>query len=270
MVNFGRKNIRRTNRYKRNRYRAPSVFSNQMIAMREVSLPSWFYKMMFFVVILIALVYFVFFSATFSVKDVFVEGNHFASTPAVSSFIPKGSNIFRLNTTNIKKNILLNVPEVKDLTIYRGIPNAVKVVVFERDARVLWQSGSDTYLLSSQGEIAKKVDSNENVSGVPKVIDLKNLPVKVGSKVASPNFINFILAIQNDLQPEVNIKPLDFSIEETTFDVNLATDSGFYVKFNSLRSPKSQIANLRKVMAAKKPDIHEYVDLRIDGWAYYK
>lgn len=262
MVNFRRKNRSRFNRYRGNRYRAPSVFSSNIRAVKEISIPAWVYKTIFFVLILVIMIYFVFYSKTFAVRDVIVEGNHFATTEAVSSFVPKHSNIFRLNLTETKKQILTNVPEVKDLTIYRGIPNAVKIVVFERDARVLWQSGNDVYFLSSQGEIAKKVNRDDKIAGVPKVIDTKNLPIKVGVRVVSASFINFILTIQNDLQPEANIKPLDFSIDETTFDVNLATDAGFYIKFNTLRSSKSQLNNLKSVLVAKRPDVHEYVDLR--------
>jgi hypothetical protein len=37
-----------------------------------------------------------------------------------------------------------------------------------------------------------------------------------------------------------------------------------------MRSSGKQLENLKKVLVEKRPDIKEYIDLRIDGWAYYK
>ena len=67
-----------------------------------------------------------------------------------------------------------------------------------------------------------------------------------------------------------NIKPTHFEVVETTFDVNLHTEAGFYVKFNTMRASAKQLDNLKKVLVKKREEVHEYVDLRIDGWAYYK
>jgi hypothetical protein len=115
-----------------------------------------------------------------------------------------------------------------------------------------------------------KLITGEEGRGLPKVIDKKNFSVSPGKKLVSPNFIAFIVNINQGFFNAVNIKPLDFEVDETTFDVVLRTEAGFYVKLNSLRSSKKQLENLKLVLVNKRPEIKEYVDIRIDGWAYYK
>lgn len=257
--------------FRRNRARhfsQPSIFNAKVNI--NYKLPPRFLKILFYLLIIFIVIYLLFFSRYFVVHEVMVEGNHFVSSDDIKSFIPENSNIFRLNIAATKKKIIAAKPEIKDLVIYRGIPNAIKIVVLERDGKIVWQSGSDLFLISSAGEVAEKIPLNEIPLNIPKVIDTKNLPTVIGAKLVSPNFVNFILTAYNTLYTEAGVKPLDFSVQETTFDINLQTDGGFYVKLNTLRSAETQISNLKKVLAEKRSDVHEYVDLRINGRAYYK
>jgi hypothetical protein len=139
----------------------------------------------------------------------------------------------------------------------------------EREGKISWQSGDSVYLVSDQGEVVRRIVGDEG-AGLSKIIDKTNLPVVPGTQLVSPNFIAFIVNINSNFYETVNIKPLDFEVGETTFDVVLKTDAGFYIKFNTLRSSKKQLENLKKVLVSKRQDIKEYVDIRVDGWAYYK
>jgi hypothetical protein len=133
----------------------------------------------------------------------------------------------------------------------------------------VWQAGEDKYLVSTQGEVMRKITS-EDTAKLPLIVDKKSIQVKAGDKIVSPNFIAFISNLNDGFFTTVNIKPTYFEVLETTFDVNLYTEAGFYIKLNSLRSSKKQLESLKTVLVEKRQDIHEYVDLRIDGWAYYK
>lgn len=251
-------------------YRNPMIFSGGRIEhAKKRTLPSIPIKYVLLGIILFVLIFFLFFSSQFQVKDVIVEGTNLVPADQIAALIPKGDNIFRLNTSQIEQDILNKFPEVKSVDIYRGIPNAIKAVVLERDGKLVWQSGENKYLVSSQGEVARLITGEEG-KDLPLVIDKKNVPVTTKETLVSPNFIAFIYNIWNGISDTVNIKPVNFSVNETTFDVDLLTDGGFYVKFNSLRSSKKQLDSLKKVVVEKRPDIHEYVDLRVDGWAYYK
>lgn len=252
------------------KYRNPSIFkTSKLKPKKEITLPKISFKVIVYVLSAIIVIYFLFFSSKFKVRDVIVEGNKMVQEEKISSKIPKGKNILLFSTSRVEKQIQKDNPEIKNIQIYRGIPNAIKVVVLEHDCKLIWQTGDSSYLISSQGKIAKKINSDESYS-YPRVIDKKNIPVEVGQDLLSPNFVAFMTNIYNQLYNVTNVDPHDSEIYETTFDVNLTTDAGFYVKLNSLRSSAKQLDNLKKVLVAKRPEIHEYVDLRIDGWAYYK
>jgi len=229
-----------------------------------------FKKLKYFLCIAIFfyLIYFVFYSQRFYIKDVFIEGNNILSKDIILNEVSR-ANIFRLNVAALRAKLINRFPEIREVEIYRGIPNALKIVVNERDGRIVWQTEDRKYLVSSQGEVMRQIVAGEG-DNLPVVLDKKNLPIKTGEGLVSPNLIAFIVNIDAGLLSDVNLKPNHFEVNETTFDLNLYTDAGFYIKLNSLRSSKKQLDNLKLVMVEKRPDIHEYVDVRIDGWAYYK
>jgi len=252
------------------KYRRPSIFKGtELRQKKEFKLPRIPIKTLLWIIVLIAAVYYLFFSGKFLVKDVIVEGNKMVSSEKIAGGISKRQNILLFNISKAKKEILSDNPEIKNVEVYRGIPNAVKIVVLEHEGKMLWQSGDATYLVSSQGTVAKKLEPGETFD-LPKVVDKRAVPVQVGSNLLSASFVAFITNIQSQFFSTVNIKPTYFEVDETTFDVNLYTEAGFYVKLNSLRSSAKQLDNLKQVLIAKRDGIHEYVDLRIDGWAYYK
>ncbi|MEI7791982.1 MAG: FtsQ-type POTRA domain-containing protein [Candidatus Berkelbacteria bacterium] len=228
-----------------------------------------FFKFILFILVLIAIAWYLFISSKFIVKDVIVEGTNLLSKDQIAAMIPKNQNILLLDTKDVSNKISIKFPEVADVQIFRGLPDAIKIVILEKEGSIVWQSGGFKYLVSTQGEVARQIVGEEGAN-LPIVIDKRNLPIVEGQRIVSANFIVFVKNIYANFATETNIKPAYFEIDETTFDVNLYTDAGIYIKLNSLRSSNKQLENLKKVLVEKRPDIHEYVDLRIDGWAYYK
>lgn len=270
MVNYYQNNRSRVNR-RRKSYRSPLVYGASQ-TQGDFVLSKSVLKIIIFAGVLGASVYLVLFSSAFAVKDVIVEGNNLLLSEDVANAVPRGSNIFRLHNSKMKSGLLARFPEISDLEIYRGIPNAIKIVIQERDARLLWQTGEKKYIIDSQGEITREVVAGDEAKiGLPPlVMDQKNIFVQPGSKLLSPNFVSFVTNIHSQFYDVTNIKPGTLEVEETTFDVILRTEAGFFVKFNTMRSSRKQLDNLKKVLLEKRDEVHEYVDLRIDGWAYYK
>lgn len=228
-------------------------------------------RVLFVLATICLLAYLLLFSSVFKVDLVLIEGNKLIEKDQIERLIPKGENIFLLNKDELISQIIENVPEVSDVQIYKGIPNAVKVVILEHNESLIWKSEGKSYLISSEGYAYRDVtDKISDYSSLPRVEDNSNLKVVEGQKIVSPSFVAFIENIYSNFFNEVNIEPDYFSIEETTFDVNLKTKAGFLVKFDSLRSSKKQLDDLKRVLMEKRDQINEYVDLRIDGWAYYK
>lgn len=252
------------------KFRSPAIFSGGKVKeKKQIKIPKISYKLVLLLIVIALVLYYMFASGNFIISEVMVKGNNMISTEAIASEIPKGKNIFLLSSNTIEKKIKAANPEIQTVQVIKGIPNAIKVVVFEHDCKMIWQSGEKSYLISTQGMVAKEIKEGETYN-YPKVIDKKGISVEIGSGLLSPNFIAFINNIHSQFKEATNISPLHFEVEETTFDVNLFTEAGFYVKLNTMRSSAKQLENLKKVLVEKRNDVHEYVDLRIDGWAYYK
>jgi cell division septal protein FtsQ len=254
-------------------YRTPSVFSgSKKLEPKKIGRPALTFsqfKKIVLASIVISSIWLFFFSSYFSIKDVFVEGNQLVSKGVIAAYASTGDNIFRFKINDTKNKLLTEHPEIKDVLIYKGIPNAIKIVVLEEDPKVVWQTNDKKYLISSQGKVAKEIPTDE-FKDLPLIMDKKNIAVVPGQKLVSPNFIAFLQNINNQFFDQTNIKINHFEVQDTTFDLNIYTEAGFFVKLNTMRSSTKQLENLKTILITKRQDIHEYVDLRINGWGYYK
>jgi len=227
-------------------------------------------KISMVLILLVAAVYYFFFSASFRINEIIVEGNSLVGRDEIVAIIqPSGNNIFRFSSPDAEKILLEKFSQIRSLEIYKGIPDALKIIVAEREGRVVWQSGEKFYLIGSEGVVAKEILASEFLE-LPHIVDKKNLQVRPGERILSPSFVAFVINLNDHFFEAVNIKPSHFEVPETTFDINLYTDAGFFVKLNTMRSSKKQLESVKTIVANYRPDIHEYVDIRIDGWAYYK
>ena len=252
------------------KFRSPSLYNARKNPnKRKLRFSFAAFKLVLLAVTLAAGGYYLFLSPIFIVKEILVEGVNLVSKDDIINIIPKKQNLLLMDVRQIEDSIKLNHPEISDVQIFRGLPDAIKIIILEKDSSIVWQANDVKYLVSTRGEVARQIVGKEG-ENLPVVIDKKSIPVKPGQKIVSANFIVFVKNVFDSFSTETNIKPTYFEINETTFDVNLYTEAGFYVKMNSLRSSKKQIDNLKLVLASKRPEIREYVDLRIDGWAYYK
>ncbi len=252
------------------KYRSPKIYTATRRKERpKLKLPPTLVRFALLLVIILAVFYYVFFSSKFRIKDIIVEGNSLVSRDEIVGVLPQNQNIFRLDIEQSKSLITTKFPEINEVEIYRGIPDALKIVVVERENKIVWRTNNELYYISNSGIATRKI-TTDGIKNLPVVVDTKNLPVQLGKPLVSPNFVAFITNVNATFQSEEGIKLLNFEIPETTFNINLKTDAGFFVKLNTLRSSQKQLSDLKAILAKFRPNIHEYVDLRIDGWAYYK
>lgn len=251
-------------------FRNPRVFAGKKITeQKERHFPWHLWKLFLTIILLIIFTGWIFISEKFHIKEIIIDGNNNIGSERLQSYFHDNQNIFLFSSKDLKSKILAENTEIKDLQIIRGIPDTIKIIILEHDNKLIWESLGERYLISIQGKVTKKIESSESLN-FPIVTDNQNLKVTPGDKIVSPSFVSFINNINNEFFNYTNIKPTTFSVNETTFDVNLATEAGFYVKFDTMRSSTKQLENLKKILVAKRSEITEYVDIRIDGWAYYK
>lgn len=234
-----------------------------------INLPVKFWGNIGISVILIIIIWLLLFSPFFVVREIIVEGNNQVTADAIINSIKSDQNIFRFNIKAAKSDIVKINPIINDVAIYRGIPNALKIVVLENKPTLVWVSGEDKYLVDNQGYVDKKITESD-FSSLPQVVDEKKLSVKVGERIVSPSFILFLSKIDENFYSKTNIKLSRFEIKETTFDLYAHTDAGFFVKFDTTRSADKQLDDLKNIIVEHRENIHEYIDVRINGWAYFK
>lgn len=211
------------------------------------------------------------------VKDIQIDG---AATEATIAEIEKlrGQNILWLSVTRPEKTVTQRQPSIKEIQILRGIPDTLRVKLIERTPAAIWQSGDSWYTLDPSGfifraqNISRREDGSLDYPGtdLPIVVDTKNLPVKIGQTLARPQFISFISDLRQHLPEEFQLRMIRAEINETTFNLTTITDAGWSIHFDTTRNLDPQLRTLAKVLESKRPEIREYIDVRVRGWVYYK
>ena len=242
-------------------------------AHKRVILLNWkiIFNIIKYLLLIVLIGYITIYSDVFKIKDIVVSGNLTVDSQRIIELIPKDSNLFFTDSSKIEQKIMTNIPEINSLKIYKGLPNAIKIGIQENIPALLWISNGEEYLISDQGLAYKKVTNDSSqYNDLPRITDNKNISYNVPHRIVTSNYVSFIQYIFKNIYSETNIEPDTFYINETTVDLFLKTKSGIYIKFDSLRSPSQQLKNLKMVIMEKRPEILEYVDLRINGWAYFK
>jgi hypothetical protein len=234
-----------------------------------VNLPVKFWGNIGIAILVAIIIWVAFYSSIFRLKEIIVEGNILVSDDDIKNIIRSNDNIFRINVDELESQIIKINPIIKDVVIYRGIPNALKIVVLEKTPIVVWVSGDNFYLLDDEGYVDKKINSDE-FSDLIKIYDQKKISVKVGDQITSPDFIKFLQSIKSEFYNYTNLDLVKFEVQETTFDLYVYTGAGFFVKFDTTRPVDKQLTDLKNIIIEHRGEIKEYVDVRISGWAYYK
>lgn len=227
-----------------------------------------------FFIIIILILYILFFSSVFKVKNIEVKGDNLVEGEKVKKLVEfalgNENNILLFDDTSLESTIKENFSLIQSLSIQKGVPDTLRILIIERKPIIFWETIGKRYYVDGVGFAYMEAPADAKESIIT-VYDAQNLPVDLGQKVVSRNFISFLDSIKINFK---NITGLDyerFEVYETTFDLRVLTKSGFSVFFDTIRSPEEGLDDLRRVMLhlqGKKP--REYIDLRVQGWAYYK
>ena len=108
---------------------------------------------------------------------------------------------------------------------------------------------------------------------LPVVEESTNLPVKIGDRVVPASFIGFCSGLIETLPKKSGLQITGMRVPDTTSELYVVTNRGYYLKFDTTRSSSEQVGDLKIVLdtlARQKKTPAEYIDLRIAGKAYYK
>lgn len=252
------------------RYRHPHIYRESVSVTRQPRRFLWRPSRRVFLATLIALgvvagVWLITASSVFAINQIQLAGE---VTPAVNERLQQlqGKNIFLLREDRIFQDALVADPALASLRIARGFPQRLQITTARRHPALLWQVGEQTWAIDQAGVVFPVDPSTAN--GVTKVIDKRALPVTPGEQVLAPGFVQFTLAAVGQTQSAISGRILHAEVDETTFHLRLVTEWGWAILLDTNRSALTQADQLQLILAEHRDKIHDYVDLRIPGWAY--
>jgi cell division protein FtsQ len=169
-----------------------------------------------------------------------------------------GENIFRVNTQNVRANILKK-PVVKKAWVRRWPPNKLILTVEERVPYAAVNSGGETFLIDMEGMVFRSVQVlPKNLTAID-LIDSNALRVGVraDSRLIAPALDCLRQARENNFSVDkISVDP--------SGDMCLNMVSGLLVELGQPFDVKEKFAMLKKVLSAK-PDFAsraQYLNLK--------
>ncbi len=249
----------------RNNLRQPKIYSAPSEKEKK-NFPKIFKIFFLFILILLCLIFVVFVSSIFRIKNVQVFGKiEDDSLKYLETY--KNKNIFLLDSDYIENELEQMNPQLKNIDISFGIPNVLRATFTERQPKLIWITDGLEFLIDNDGIVFKENESH--IKDLPIVYDNSNLEIKIPSQIASKGFVDFINHL-NFISQDYNLEFKNFAVNETTFQLDAITNEGIKIIFDTTRPVSDQLDAYEKVYNDHKDQVKEYVDLRVEGWVYFK
>jgi cell division septal protein FtsQ len=273
-------------------------YKNPFFARKDHSKRKRVFYWLLFLVILGTIIYILFYSKFFTIKNIEVSGNTNINAAEVINIINKQlqkrrflffkqSNIFLVNKSKIEKRILENYVLDK-IKIRRKFPDTIKIELFEKLSSIVWLTGEQAYYVDLQG-IASSHVNNQQINqaqdgqvdvlrhkiiaqNLPLVYDLESRGVAIGERVASQKVIDFIIKLVENLEKLINYEIAYYNFNARSREVEAVTTEGWQIKFSIDADLNSQLDNLMLLLQEKikNPRDLDYIDLRFGERVFYR
>jgi hypothetical protein len=248
-------------------FRRPEVITATEKSKRERYKPNLKPLRSFFYLFLLGLfIYVIAFSSLFKIKRVEVIG---VKSVEISDYLNQsliGKNILLMRTGSYLKTLSKKFPILEEASMVRGLPSTVKISIKERSQTLVVCNSQDCYEVDNLGYAYQKTS---RPSDKVVLIDEKNLQIKENDKIFSNSFISFFLGVIDGFS-KTNIKITEARMDETTFRIRFVTKEGWTMILDSSANLENQISAVKQVVEKDKQDLREYVDVRVEGFAYIK
>ena len=283
------------------RYRYKKTFRTQ----KKKSVFRFLKNKSFWIIFLIIFVfsgimYFVFLSSFFNIKQINISGNKKIETQKIESivkgelekkvFLVINKNTFFVNLSKIDQLILEQFKEIKEVTLKRKLPSGIDIEIVERNPVGVWcRPYFETNVLEMETEedvekiiIEKNECFNLDDSGIvfeksaelgAQFIIKSEKDISMGENVIPEEYLLSILEIKQEFQDYPNFEIKEFVYEKDDKLV-VKTFSNLEIYFNFLESITEEIFNLKLVFKEKIPQERigdlDYIDLRFGNRVYIK
>lgn len=257
-----------------------------------------FVYVLLFLSMFIGGLYFFIFSDFFKIKNITVSGNDYiASASIINEFqniisekkliILKNENLNLLNLASAKQELMGKFPRMESLEITKNYPDKVSISIQEREVAEILCNGSkeelstiktlnykfsECFFIDKHG-VAFDLAADTQGFLILKILDLRGINIEMGKKVLDLNLMGFVKKLKRDFNNAIN-SHIKFLILDhpAQRDIVVVVDD-WKIIFDISGDTEKQLMVLKKVMEEEIKDQRdklEYIDLRIEGRAYYK
>lgn len=243
----------------------PKHYANEVFGRPEKKLYIPYWKILFVLLALAGIAYGMLFSNFFKIKNIVVVNNQILLEDDIVKFLEerniKNKNLFLLNTAQVQNVLKEYYKRIDDVRVYKVFPSSLKIKIQEKPSTVIWQVGEARYLLDSNGYVFSNADQDMKM---PVIVDQAGLPVKIGDRIVTKEFIDFVNIVDESLKKRFGLGITAYSVNQTTFELRVHVNSGFYIVFDTGSDVVEQLDKLSKVYQQSEK-ITEYVILSING-----
>jgi cell division septal protein FtsQ len=182
----------------------------------------------------------------------------------------KGENILTMRLNAMTAKLQHDNPALKSVNLYRGLPDILRVDIVERTGALFWKTQEQYYRLDGSGVVFEAVNVAQT-QGSLVIIDDSNLPVALGQKILSVEFVKDIQRILDELPAIANNESIkEIHVGESMYTIAVVTDQNVKILFDITQPLDLQFDAVKQVYLSNRPDIKEYADVRVIGKAYLK
>jgi hypothetical protein len=225
-------------------------------------------------VLLFGVVYLLFFSNFFKIKNVNIDGgDELLKTQIKEMMSWETEYMILFNTDNFQKSVTEKWDDLASVNISKQYPNTITIVLMPEIPKIVWNCGGKLYLVNDIGVVLGKIEEQERLekyNNLPVVDDLSALVFEKGDRVVGRDFVMFLESVKTNIENSIKKQIEAFVVSETTFELRVKMKDGYVVYFDALRDPQTQVEKLNLLLNDGKVIFNEYIDLRVPGKVYYK
>jgi hypothetical protein len=186
-------------------------------------------------------------------------------------------NKLTINTSDIKQKLQQQFPELSDVSITLPLMSHRPIVyIAPTTPSVVLSTVSGSFVLDNNGKALIRADAVADLSklGLPTVVDQSGLAVKADEVALPSNSVAFIQSVVAELHAKA-IPVNGLTLPAAAYELDIKPSGvGYFVKFNLhstnvLQQVGTYLA-VRTRLASQNITPASYIDVRLDGRAYYK
>lgn len=266
----------------------PKVLS--VTSIPKIKKPNFFYQRLAFIIIVLIFINFLFhlISVSPNPKIVMLSVNanqsYYKNKNLYGQLVANqlkynfwDGNKFTINTQTISHKILTKFPELTKVHVVVPLFSSQPIVYIQpNQAAIILDATNGSYIIDTAGYSLMPTQKASNLAqlNLPVVIDQHGNPVVPGKQVLTTTEVSFIQTVQLELAAG-HYPVYEFSMPSMSNQLNATfIKQPYYVKFNlqsgDARQQSGTFLAVIHYLTAHNITPSQYIDVRINGRAYYK